>query len=123
MTKVFCTTLPIRIQSEANLSEHRMKKYTRLKKQKGIVQLVLKTCGIQLPCKVRLTRISPRELDEHDNLRSALKHIVDAIADVLIPGLKAGRADGDKSIKWEYGQKKGFPKEFALEIYLEEQSI
>jgi hypothetical protein len=97
-----------------------MKKYARLKKQKGIVQLVLKNCGIQPPCKVTMTRISPRDLDEHDNLRSALKHIVDAIADILIPGLKAGRADGDKSIQWIYEQKKGLPKEFALSLILEQ---
>jgi len=120
MSKIFVSTLPIRIQSEANLSEHRMKKYTRLKKQKGIVQLVLKNCGIKPPCKVIMTRISPRELDEHDNLRSALKHIVDVIADILVPGLKAGRADGDKQIEWAYAQRKGLAKEFALEIHLEE---
>ncbi len=120
MAKSFCTTIPLRIQSEANLSEHRMKKYARLKKQRELIKLVLKNCGIKPPCKVTMTRISPRELDEHDNLRSALKHIVDAIADILTPGLKAGRADGNKSIKWEYEQKKGLPKEFALSLVLEQ---
>lgn len=120
MTKIFLTTIPLRIQSEANLSEHRMKKHSRLKKQKGIIDLVLKNCGIKIPCRVVLTRVAPRELDEHDNLRSAFKHVIDAIANVLIPGLKPGRADGSKEIIWEFAQSKGLPKEYALRIHMEE---
>ncbi len=120
MSTTFVKIIPVRIQSEANLSEHRMKKYARIKKQKNIIKLVIKNCNIKPPCRICLTRISPRELDEHDNLRSALKHVVDVIADVLVPGLKPGRADGCKEIKWEYKQAKGLPSEYALGIEMEE---
>ena len=61
---------------------------------------------VQLPCTVKVSRIASRLLDEHDNLRMALKPAIDAIADKIIPGLAPGRADGDKRITWEYGQRK-----------------
>lgn len=69
-----------------------------------------------LPCKIVLTRIAPRALDEEDNLPMSLKHVRDTIAGFLIPGLQPGRADGDKRIKWAYDQKKGKPREQSLQI-------
>jgi len=60
---------------------------------------------ITLPCKIVLTRVSPRSLDT-DNLPCAFKWIRDAIADLIIPGLAPGRADGDELIEWVYEQEK-----------------
>ena len=93
----------------------------RKKKQKKILSLFLRNSHITPPCRVTLTRIAPRDLDEHDNLPAAFKTIIDAIADRLVPGLAPGRADGDKRITWEFAQRKGSPKTYALEITLEKE--
>lgn len=50
---------------------------------------------------ITLTRLAPRELDGHDNLRTALKPTVDGIADAL--GLKSDR---DPRVEWLYAQAK-----------------
>ncbi len=54
---------------------------------------------------VALTRVSPatsKLLDEHDNLRGALKHVVDGICDHL------GVDDGNTArIRFEYSQERG----------------
>lgn len=72
----------------------------------------------KLPCRITLTRIAPRELD-FDNLAYALKKCTDVVADWLLPGLAAGRADGDDRLKFELTQRKGSPKEYALEIKIQ----
>lgn len=41
---------------------------------------------------------------DDDNLRMALKHIRDCVAEIIRPGLPPGQADGDNQIKWEYEQ-------------------
>ncbi len=71
-----------------------------------------------LPCMVKMTRVSPRELD-FDNLVSSFKWIKDYIAERLVPGLAKGRADGDKRIKWEYEQIKGLSKQYAVKIEIQ----
>lgn len=44
-------------------------------------------------------------MDEDDNLRMAFKGIKDAIADLIVPGLQAGRADDAIfGISWRYSQ-------------------
>lgn len=43
-----------------------------------------------------------RELENDHNLSYSFKFIQDAIADSLLPGLPAGRADS--YFRWEYGQ-------------------
>ncbi len=53
-----------------------------------------------LPVVVTLTRISAGELDEHDNLRGAMKSIADEIAKQYdIP-------DKDARFTWQYAQEK-----------------
>jgi|SRR5271157_2998663 len=108
--------IPLETISEANTSEHWTKKHKRHKHQKSVIawQFMTEKPDISLPCKVRLTRISPRSLDD-DNLRMAFKWIRDAIADNLIPGKAAGRADDDKRIFWEYAQEKG-PKGIKVDL-------
>lgn len=110
--------IPIKLESQSNLSEHWTKKASRKKKQWKLVQMVLNRTQVKPPCTVMLLRIAPRMLDEDDNLREAFKTIKDSIGDILIPGLKPGHADADPRIKWLYAQKKGIPKYYAVEIVL-----
>lgn len=82
-----------------------------LKEENGF--LVKKTLLITI-CYVR-----PRKLD-YDNLISSLKHTIDSVADNIIPGQAFGRADGDPRLKFEFTQKAGNPKEYALEIKIQQ---
>ena len=115
--------IPLKIISEANISEHWIKKRARHKKQQAVIKLILRPeiSKISLPCHVELTRIAPRMLDEHDNLRSSMKWIVDAIAGLLLPNLAAGRADDDKRISWAYGQERRGIREYGLKVVIIDQ--
>lgn len=77
---------------------------------------------IILPATITFTRIAPRTLDE-DNHLSAFKHLRDSVADILIPGLKPGRADGDKRLTWRYVQERGKVKEHAIKIEITNDSV
>ncbi len=114
-------TLPIKTVSEANCFEPWRKKHVRHKRQKETIRIVLSSLKdkIKLPCTITITRIASRMLDEHDNLRFSVKYCLDAAADFLIPGLKPGRADGDKRLTFQYAQKKGKPKEYAVSLLFE----
>lgn len=70
-----------------------------------------------LPVVVEVVRIAPRMYD-YDNLVAAFKGIRDTIASLLVPGLRPGQADSNSGITWIYSQKKGAPKEYALEIII-----
>lgn len=109
--------IPIKTVSELNCSEHWTKKSKRHKQQKFFIQLALKNeiHKIKLPCHIKITRISTRILD-YDNLVASQKWTVDAICDLLLPGLKAGRADGDKRITISYDQSKGKHQSIKIEI-------
>lgn len=112
--------VPIRIVSSANLKEHWAKKRKREKKQKIILGLLLKPIikNITLPVTITFTRIAPRALDI-DNYQYSLKSHKDYIADLLIPGLAPGRADGDERLTFVYMQETGKPREYALKITFE----
>lgn len=72
---------------------------------------------VELPCIIKLCRISPRFLDSHDNLRMALKGVADIAADFVNPGHAPGQADRSDKITFEYDQRKPAPKEEpAIEI-------
>lgn len=58
-------------------------------------------------------------LDEGDNLPMSMKYFKDAIADWFYPGLAAGRADDNKSLKWFFKQEKGKVKEYGLKVEIE----
>jgi hypothetical protein len=45
-----------------------------------------------------------------------MKHCRDVVADLLVPGKAFGQADSDSRITWQYEQKKGGTKEYALEV-------
>jgi hypothetical protein len=67
-----------------------------------------------LPVTVKMVRIAPRKLDEGDNLSGGFKHVRDGIADWL------GVDDGGKDVTWVYEQRKGKPRQYAIEISLQE---
>jgi len=118
VSKSIILLVPIRTVSEANMTgEHWTKKHRRHKLQKQAVkdEFIKISEKINTPCEVNLTRIAPRNLD-YDNLCSSQKTIFDALCDCIIPGLKAGRADGEGKIKAHYFQEKGRPKEYAVKI-------
>lgn len=115
--------VPLRLYSEANKSGHWSSAYKRKKQQKQSVILYLQANYVPRLTKrmnIILTRIAPRDLDAQDNLPAAFKHIIDAIASYLIPGLAPGRADGDDRISWTFKQEKGKPKTYGIRIQISE---
>lgn len=65
----------------------------------------------KLPVTVLLTRIAPRAMDT-DGLAASFKSVRDGIADRL------GIDDGSSKVKWEYAQRRGKPKEYAVEVQI-----
>lgn len=110
-------TVPIRAVSEANASEHWRVKHKRHRQQQQQLSAAWIAAGAYAkpPCSVTLSRIAPRKLDS-DNLILALKWIRDCVADLLIPGLRPGRADDDPRIAWHYQQLRGAPREYAIAV-------
>jgi len=101
-------TLPIRTVSEANNFDHWSVKGRRHKMQKGWVVMALATTKklVNLPCKVTITRVASRALDQHDNLPMSLKFITDAICEELTGIKQAGMADNDDRIEIKFKQEK-----------------
>ena len=118
--------IPIKTVSEANRRDRPMRipggqwipgwdvKRRRTKEHRYVSALCIANAHIHLepaPFTVTMTRITPssRMLDD-DNLRSALKAARDGIADAF------GIDDGDPRVTWEYAQRKGKPREYAVEV-------
>jgi hypothetical protein len=114
-------TIPMRISSIANISEHWTKERRRKQKIKDAVTPFLKPKIhlVKLPVSITLIRIAPRKLDEHDNLRMAFKTIADVIAALIFPDLTLGGGDDDDRLRWAYNQFKGKPKEYAFRIVIQ----
>lgn len=63
---------------------------------------------------ITLTRVAPSQgLDPHDGLGPALKGVADGITD----GLQLSN-DRDPRITWAYAQRRGKPKEYAVEVVM-----
>lgn len=109
--------IPIRTVSEANSNEHWSKKHKRHKTQQAQVHFAFCTHmpKVEFPCIVKLTRISPRKLDD-DNLVSSFKWIRDEIGVKLTGNKVAGRGDDDPRIKWFYAQESGKEQKVFIEI-------
>ena len=109
--------VPVRTISEANRSRHEHWGTTskRVKAQQLTVGWHLVAAGSppEPPWVVKLTRIAPRSLDSHDNLRASLKACADAVAKWL------GVDDADERVNWDYDQRKGKPKEYAVVVEIE----
>lgn len=116
----------LEVVSEANRGGHWRGRHQRAKRQKeriGIELLMRRDRLPRPPLTVTLVRIAPRRLDD-DNLRRAFKAIRDEVATAILP-VNAGNQhrrwadDGDGQIVWLYEQRKGQPKERAVQIRLE----
>jgi hypothetical protein len=103
--------LPLRTVSEANGREHWAAKARRVKLHRQGAYWQLRASGAlrHLPCVVTLVRVAPRDLDG-DNLQSSLKACRDGVADWLQVD------DRDPRVTWNYEQRKGQPKEYAVEV-------
>lgn len=89
-------TVEVRTQTECNTGEQFWRKAKRATWQRGLVDAALRPLVLPaLPVTVRLTRLAPGSLDEHDNLPSSMKHVVDHIADLY------GVPDNDPRITWQ----------------------
>lgn len=112
--------LPIRTVSENNYREHwavrhRRRKQQRLAAEKGVSPALGSIPG-QGDIKVRLVRISPKQLDG-DNLQGALKAVRDGVSDAV------GIDDGPNTrLKWFYGQEPGRHVGIRVEIKIAEVS-
>jgi hypothetical protein len=108
-------TIPIRIESVANLREHHMARARRARAHRQAVHWALRAeailKGTTGPLTITLTRIAPRSLDL-DNAIGGMKAARDGIADFL------GRDDGDPLLTWKYGQDKA-KGTYALRVRIE----
>lgn len=104
-------TIPVRTISEANGREHFRVKAKRAKEQRAMARMFAGQWSPfpKPPLVITITRIGVRGLDD-DNLASSQKAVRDGIADAL------GIDDGDKRLSWRYEQRKGKPKEYAVEV-------
>jgi hypothetical protein len=108
--------LPVRLASAANAHLHRMARHRVTKRLRGTA----KAATVEMPSipdggglAVTLTRIAPRALDGHDNLRAAFKPIVDGLADRL------GVKDNDPRVSWHYAQERRGVRDYAITIRVE----
>ena len=106
-------SIPLRTGRGLNDRMHFMVRARKVKAERLAVGFVMNTqhkapAG---PVTVNLGRVSPsaKGLDK-DNLQGALKAVRDQVAAWL------GRDDADDSITWNYGQRPGKTKEWAVEI-------
>lgn len=113
--------LPLKTVSEANRSEHWTVSSKRHRQQQFFVRALFHGHAkpILPPCKITLTRVSSRALDEDDNLPMAFKWIKDEISECIFPEKRIfyvkkgkaraikGRADDDPRLKWVFAQDKG----------------
>jgi hypothetical protein len=106
---------PIRTVSEANRSNREpwQVKMRRRKAQQQEADIMLLNAlqgrKVQLPCRVKLTRVGPKAMDS-DNLAGCFKAIRDAIA------RRIGVDDGDPRIKFEYDQSPIGRREYNVKV-------
>lgn len=107
--------LPIALRVGGNAREHWRVRAKRVKQERTIARLTLSACaswrwdGIT-PLSVKLVRLAPRRFDSHDNLRVALKPIVDEVTAWL--GLSN---DDTPLLEWQYGQDSvGTPRTYGV---------
>lgn len=117
-------TIPMRLVSEANQREHWAQKQRRVRAQREEVYLRLWRSPHRrptLPCTITITRIAPRMLDGHDNLSGSAKAVVDGMSDWLAGAYGTGE-DRQVGLTWRYAQRPGKPKEYAVEITIEDEA-
>ena len=115
MTTITTIAIPLKLGAALNARVHWTARAKRAKTERAIVAAALRhSCpGWPTPTTCTLVRIAPRALDD-DNLAGAFKSIRDEVAAFF------GVDDGPKGpIAWHYGQRKGAPKQYGIEIKLE----
>jgi hypothetical protein len=116
---MLCVRVPIRTVSEMNQREHWHATYRRHRVHySAVVMSFAYPARLWLrahpaPYGVSLIRIAPRPLDA-DNLAASFKAVQDEVARQL------GVDDGSDLVRWTYAQRKGRPKEYAVEIRIEQ---
>lgn len=99
--------IPLEIPSLTNKRMHWRERHRLMKSHRKAAMVVPK---VGPPCIVKLTRVSPRKLDD-DNLVASFKGLRDGIADRL------GVDDGDSRVEWRYAQERnGKHKEVRVTI-------
>lgn len=114
--------LPLKLLSESNQRAHWAVRHRRSKAQRQEVFICLRLSSLPrpaLPCRITITRIAPYALDSHDNLPASAKAVTDAVSDWLAGEYGQGQ-DRCEGLEWRYAQRKGKPREYAVEITLEE---
>lgn len=105
---------PVRTVSESNSREHWAVRNRRKREQQELIAVAMQNATrgqqIELPCQVTLTRIGPRRLDSHDNLRSCFKGIVDQICK------KLNVDDGSDQVRFEYTQMPNKSRNYSVKI-------
>lgn len=106
--------LPIRTVSESNDHEHWRSRQKRAKAQRGLTALLCRAHLTKppIPCRIKLTRIAPRKLDQ-GNYPGSLKHVQDGVADWI--GIDDRH---DHLVTYEYDQKRGQASEYAVIVEL-----
>jgi hypothetical protein len=115
--------LQIETCSEANSNEHWRKKAARHKLQKQHVKLASFYIPKELPVHIKLTRISRKMLDKHDNLPCSLKYILDAVCEQITGNLVPGQADNDPRLSFEYDQEKGSLPRVKFEFFRKNNTL
>lgn len=112
LPRVVEVTLRRRLVSEANAREHWATRAKRAKAHRTMARgtLRLHHAPIPAPCRITITRIGKRRLDD-DNLAGSAKAIRDGVADWL------GIDDGDPRLTWRYAQEIG--RDYAVRILVE----
>lgn len=112
-------SMPLRTISEANSSEHWRYKHARHRMQKHWIKnyWLKEQQKFDLPIHIKLTRYAPNRLDQWDNLPMSFKWILDCLAELIRPGLAAGRADDTDQITVEYHQVKDSKYKIEIEFY------
>ena len=119
-------SVPIRLVSEANAHEHWRKRCARANGQRNAVRSVLwATLGSLAgrrrldewgSARVLITRVAPRSLDS-DNAVGSCKHVRDEIAAWL------GVDDRNPRVTWDVEQRKGEPKQYAVDILIDARPV
>jgi len=110
--------IPVRLLSEANNFDHWTKKHKRKKHIQLLIRNSFKNLSIYLPVEIKLIRQGKTSTGlDYVNLVHSMKYVQDAIADIIIPGQKMGRADNDYRITWSFDQRKGKHYALIIEIY------
>jgi hypothetical protein len=112
-SRAVTVSVPIRAESlNRAYAEHWAKRHRRNTSHQLAVYTALRAAKAPhtVPCVVTLTRVAPRPIDSHDNLRGSTKACVDAVA------LWLNVDDADERVQWQYAQRRGGVREYAVLI-------